>query len=238
MSTTTAPLIENFQELELKKPADLIIGQIRDLISSGVLKPGDRLPSERAFADRFGVGRGHVREALRKLEFYGILKTVPHSGTFVASLGVKAIEGLIVNILDFEKRDLDSLLETRNILEINAARLAAERASRSDIAELTKLHEEFSKQVSNQDTGLAEDHLFHLKIAECSKNTLLRSLITLITPDIIAVANEKNTCIDGRAGDALIEHERILEAIKRKDPDLAESAMEAHFEMALQRFKS
>ena len=65
----------HFTELEFKKPSDLIISQIRRLITEGVLKPGDRLPPERELAERFAVGRGHVRDAIKKLEFYGILKT-------------------------------------------------------------------------------------------------------------------------------------------------------------------
>jgi GntR family transcriptional repressor for pyruvate dehydrogenase complex len=62
--------LDLFKEIEVEKPADLIIKQIRQLISSGRLKPGMRLPSERVLAERFGVGRGHIREALKKLEFY------------------------------------------------------------------------------------------------------------------------------------------------------------------------
>ncbi|RME34565.1 MAG: FadR family transcriptional regulator, partial [Deltaproteobacteria bacterium] len=69
-------LLDNFREIEIESPVDKIIRQIRDLISGGHLKPGDRLPPERQLAEKLGVGRTHVREAIRKLEFYGILKTL------------------------------------------------------------------------------------------------------------------------------------------------------------------
>ena len=85
-------VIEHFREIDLKSPSDIIIQQIKGLISSGVLRPGDRLPAERALAERFRIGRWHIREAIKKLEFYGILKTLPQSGTIVTSLGAKALE--------------------------------------------------------------------------------------------------------------------------------------------------
>ena len=67
-------ILNNFSEIKVESTVDKIIRQIRDQISSGQLKPGDRLPSERMLSDRFGVGRTQLRDALRKLEFYGILK--------------------------------------------------------------------------------------------------------------------------------------------------------------------
>ena len=69
--------IDFFQPIDMEDPADKIIQQIRDMIHEGVLKPGDRLPSEKRIEERVGIGRGHVTRALRRLETYGILRTVP-----------------------------------------------------------------------------------------------------------------------------------------------------------------
>ena len=74
-------LLNNFTEIVIEKPVDKIINQIKQLISSGQLKPGDKLPSERMLSERFGIGRTNVRDAIRKLEFYGILKTLPLCGS-------------------------------------------------------------------------------------------------------------------------------------------------------------
>ena len=84
-------MLENFQKIIVEKPVDKIINQIRTLIISGELKPGDKLPPERRLAEKFGVSRGPVREAIQKLEFYGILKTQPQSGTLVAGIGLSLI---------------------------------------------------------------------------------------------------------------------------------------------------
>ena len=70
-----------------------IISKIRDLINFKNLEPGDKLPSERMLAEKFGVSRGNLREAIQKLEFYGLLKSRPQSGTFVANIGVIALNG-------------------------------------------------------------------------------------------------------------------------------------------------
>jgi GntR family transcriptional repressor for pyruvate dehydrogenase complex len=229
--------LDLFQEIEVEKPADLIIKQIRQLISSGRLKPGMRFPSERVLAERFGVGRGHIREALKKLEFYGILKTQPQQGTIVASLGVRALEGLISNILATETRDFESLMEIRALLEVHAARLAAQRSEQEEIEEIFSAFEEFRKKVEKGHSALEEDHLFHLKIAEESKNPVLRSLIGLITPDIITLSREQQDGGVERYQTTLKEHEKILEGIRSRDPERAAAAMSDHMEMAHNRRK-
>lgn len=238
MEVEAIRFIEHFREIDVKKPAEIIIQQIKGLISSGVLKPGDRLPSERALTERFGVGRGPLREAIKKLEFYGILKTMPQSGTFVANFGVKALEGLISNVLGLEKEDLESLMETRAILEIQAARLAAMRATDLEVEEIAKAHNEFQKQVEKGNPGLEEDLLFHLKIAGCSKNSVLRSLITLITPDIITLSRKFDTCRNGRFLLTVKEHESVLGGIQRREPERAAEAMAEHMRISQLQYSS
>ncbi len=222
-----------FESIEVKKPAEMIIEQIQKLISTGKLKPGDKLPPERVLSEKFGVGRGYVREALKKLEFYGILKTYPQKGTFVSSLGVKTLEGLITNVLNIEPHDLESIMEVRSLLEVHAARLAATRATDEEIGELKAMHEDFRNCVEEGATGLEADHLFHLKIASVSRNSVLRSLIGLITPDIIFMS--KNAPPDTRYNYTLKEHEEVLEGIISRDPDKAAAAMQHHMEMAHKR---
>jgi GntR family transcriptional regulator, transcriptional repressor for pyruvate dehydrogenase complex len=236
MGSDHKKVFDKLKEIAVKKPADVIIKQIRDLIASDVLKPGDRLPPERAFAEKFGVGRGHVREALKRLEFYGVLKTLPQSGTYVAALGTNALEGLIENVIDPEKDNLGSLIETRIILEVNAARLAAEHADRKDLIELIRVHETFRSQVKSGESGTAQDHRFHIKIAALSKNPVLCSMVTLTARNTIAHPHRQDNDPDVIGAVTLREHEAILQAIKQKDPDQAALAMEKHLETVLGRF--
>jgi GntR family transcriptional repressor for pyruvate dehydrogenase complex len=226
-------ILSNLEEIDDDKPCEIILHQIKNLIHIGVLKPGDRLPAERALQEKFAVGRGQIRAALKKLEFYGILKTFPQSGTYVASLGVKSLKGLITNILNLSKEDFKDILETRKLLEVEATRLTARLATDDEIANLVNAQNEFRKEVAAGKSGLDEDIAIHLKIAEYCKNSVLRSLIALITPNILQFSKSLNTCANGRFKIALEEHELILKTIRKRDSQGAANTMRIHIDQTL-----
>lgn len=226
----TVDLLNNFTEIVVEKPVDKIINQIKKLISSGQLKPGDKLPSERMLSERFGIGRTSVRDAIRKLEFYGILKTLPQSGTIVAGFGVAALEGLISDVLHLEGADFHSLVETRYILESNTAKFAALRRTDEDIATLESSLISYKKAVESGREAIEEDLMFHLKIAEASKNSALKSMMLIITPDILNYFKEHRVCGDGRSEKAVKEHETIIMGIKDQNITGVEEAMQIHLE--------
>jgi len=221
-------LLRNFNEIKVESPVDKIIQQIKELISSGQLKPGDRLPSERQLSERFNIGRTSVRDALRKLEFYGILKTQPQSGTVVAGFGINALEGLITDVLKLEGSDFHSLVETRVLLETNSAKFAALRRTDEDIISISKALDAYEKAVKNGGSAVEEDLLFHLTIAEASKNAVLKSLMLIITPDILTYFKENNVCSGSRPASALEDHHNILEQIVNKNTVEAERSMKMH----------
>ncbi|MEQ8546486.1 MAG: FadR/GntR family transcriptional regulator [Cyclobacteriaceae bacterium] len=221
-------LLSNFSQIEIESPADKIIGQIKELISSGQLNAGDRLPSERMLSDRLGVGRTHLREALRKLEFYGILKTHPQSGTVVAGMGLPALEGLITDMLSLHGNDFKSLVETRVILESNAAMLAAIHRTDEDLIELESALEAHKKKVRNDESSVEEDLLFHLKIAEASKNSVLKSLMLIITPDIMSYFKTHDVCGEGRSEIALKQHDMLLKYIREGKSEAAGTLLKEH----------
>jgi len=205
-------MIRKRQE-KVETPVDKIIGQIRNLIISGELNPGDRLPSERKLAERFEIGRAQVRDAIAKLEFYGVLKTLPQSGTFVEGLGITAIEGLITDLLKLENNDFSSLVETRVLLETEAARLAAQRRTTDDIIRIKDALDAYETKVKTGLPAVEEDLLFHLKIAEAGRNNVLKSLMLVITPDIVKNFTKLDVCKDGRFYRSLEEHKILLEHI-------------------------
>jgi GntR family transcriptional repressor for pyruvate dehydrogenase complex len=231
-----SPIVAQLSPVQLQKPADLIIRQIKTLLTSGALKAGDRLPPERVLAKQFGVGRGHVREALRKLEFYGILQTFPQSGTVVASLGAGALERLICNLLDLDRDDIKALTETRGILEIHSAQLAAQRASKAEIADIKAALEAFRVEVEAGHPAVEEDLLFHLAIARSARNPVMSSLIGLMTPDIIRLHKAARVCEAGRAQAALHEHIKIFKAIAAHDAKAATVAMSEHVRLIKRQF--
>jgi len=197
-------MIDSFSPIRLESPVDVIIRQIRDSISTGHLKPGDRLPSERKLSERFGVSRSHLRDAMRKLEFYGIIKTVPQSGNFVVGLGIPALESLITDMLDLGGKDFRSLVESRVILEANLSQLAAINRTDKDLRALENALDAHRKKILNKEDALGDDFLFHLRIADASKNSVLKSMMLIITPDIMSFFKKHDVCGDGR-GDVAIK---------------------------------
>ena len=221
-------MLENFTTLKQESPVDKIILQIRTLITTGQINSGDKLPSERKLAEKLGVGRTHVRDAIRKLEFYGILKTLPQSGTVVAGIGITALEGLITDVLKLEKSDFTSLVETRVILESNSAKLAAFRRTDDDIEEIKKAILAYEAKVKNSQSAVEEDLMFHLKIAEASKNSVLKSLMLIITPDIVKNFITYKVCDEKSEFKALNEHQKILDCIIKQDGEAASKIMIKH----------
>jgi len=221
-------MLENFTSLKKESPVDKIIKQIRELITSGQIKSGDKLPAERKLAERLGVGRTHVRDAIRKLEFYGILRTLPQSGTVVAGIGLTALEGLITDVLRLEKSDFAALVETRVILETNTAKLAATRRTDKDIEEIKKAIIAYEIKIKNKQSAVEEDLMFHLKIAEASKNAVLKSLMLIITPDIVKNFINYEVCDEQSEIKALQEHQKILDFIIKKDGEAASAMMHEH----------
>lgn len=231
-------MLDNFQKIVVEKPVDKIIDQIRTLITSGELKPGDRLPPERRLAEQFGVSRGPVRDAIQKLEFYGILKTLPQSGTLVAGLGISAIEGLITDVLQLAPADFASLVEMRVILEVNAAKLAAQRRTPDDLIAIHKALDAYEEKIEEGSMAVEEDLLFHLKIAEASKNRALKSFMLIITPDIIKSFIDLKVCSDVRFRRTIEEHRLIIGHISDQDAEAAGVAMRRHLSDVIEYSKS
>lgn len=221
-------MLENFSEIKVESPVDVIIRQVRALITSGQLAPGDKLPAERKMAEKLGVSRGHVRDALQKLEFYGILRTLPQSGTVVAGMGIAALEGLITDVLQLEESDFASLVETRVMLEVQCVKLAAERRTADDLVQIELALAAYEEKIRTGGPAVEEDLLYHLSIADASKNGVLKSLMMIITPDIISNYVKYRVCDDRAELKAHHEHEEILRHIREQDVTAVAKAMRRH----------
>jgi GntR family transcriptional repressor for pyruvate dehydrogenase complex len=206
-----------------------IISKIRDLINHKNLEPGDKLPSERTLSEKFGVSRSNVREAIQKLEFYGLLKSIPQSGTFVANIGVTAMNGMIQDILRLEEPDFKSLVETRILLELKTARLAALRRTEDDLIKMNDALLAYKTKVENGEDAVQEDLLFHLAIAKASGNSSMNTFMLIITPEIITNFQKHHVCGAGLSQRGIKDHQAIFDAIKNKKPQLAKQKMKDHF---------
>lgn len=206
-----------------------IITKIRDYINYKNLEPDDKLPSERMLSEKFGVSRSSVREAIQKLEFYGILKSIPQSGTFVANIGVIAMNGIIDDILRIGESDFKSLVETRILLELKTVRLAALRRTNEDLLQIENALEAYSLKALNGENAVQEDLLFHLAIAKASGNSTINNLMLIITPEIISYFAKLDVCDENQSRAGIEEHKAVFEAIKIQNPQLAKQKMKEHF---------
>ena len=218
--------------LKLLEPAgenatDDIIRQIRSLLDSGDLQPGDKLPAERKLAEKFQVARSQVREAFKKLEFYNIIKTMPQSGSVISAIESTALNSLISDILKMDNCDFHSLVEARTIIEINAAKLCAIRRTEEDLKMIESAMNNYNKKIKECGSALEEDLYFHRTIAEGSKNTVLKSMMMTITPDIMVNYAKFNVC-KTNFEIPISEHRLLFEYIKNNNAEAASNIMSQH----------
>jgi len=221
-----------FSKIKQKQPSDLIIEQIHKLILSHELKPGQRLPSEPDLAKTFDTSRAQVRLAFKKLESYGIVETKPQSGTYISSIGIRILDGLLSNIAKMDYLFTPkSILEARMILETEAVSLAAERITPEELHDVFSAHQLYKEKAVKGITDVDNDLYFHLKIAEYSGNPVIRHITCLLIPQMARLIQEleglakKNQI---RLDETIIEHENILEALQNHDKEAARKAMARH----------
>ncbi|SDX30322.1 transcriptional regulator, GntR family [Lutibacter oricola] len=205
-----------------------VIIKIRNLINAKNLERGDKLPSERIMSEKFGVKRNHIREAIRRLEFYGVLKSMSQSGTILA-IGLVGFNGMIDEIISLDAPSFNELVETRISLELKTVGLASQRRTSADLKQIKKALNAFKAKISIGDDYLEEDLLFHLAIAKASKNSTMVSLMLLITPPILATYDRDTVCEGDIAISEIKKHEDIYLAIEAKNPELATKMMSDHF---------
>lgn len=220
---------------ETLSPEDFILSRIRELVASGELQPGAKLPSERALAEKLETTRGSIRKSLQKLEFNGLVEISPQSGTRITNLHAGTVEQLIQSIPINSDQKMADLMEARFILDVQCARLAAERRTESDMGLIEKRQEEFLTRFYGKEDYLEEDYLFHLAIAQAAANHVLVSLFSQLTPRIVMRNQPHLKQKDKDFSRIPMEHIRIMEAIRQKDPDKAEAEMVQHRNWTLKR---
>ena len=174
-------------------PVDKVINYVKGVINEQKVLPGNRLPSERKLSELLCVGRPHVREAIQKMELYGIVKTYPQSGTVVTEYSKEQMEKLFSDSLKVSKYDFSDLVSVRILLETEACKLAVHNATAKDIERIKKAICEFESCIDT-DQRVEKDFLFHRAIIRCSHNSVLESLLMIITPDIMKYYHKYRAC--------------------------------------------
>ena len=226
-----------FTDLRTREPISSEITRrlVRYLIS-GEIQPGERLPSERKLAESLGVGRSHVRQAIKSLAILGLIEVRQGDGTYLkrtdSPLLPLAIEwGLMLGV----KRTAD-LIGARQQLEILLAGLAAERRTDEQLAEMHRLLL-VMKRSPGTDEFVDADVALHLEITQAAGNQsmiqIMRSIRTLLEVWVHRVVYTPGT-----AQPTWAEHAAIVDAIEHRDPAGARALMEEHMVRALARLQS
>jgi GntR family transcriptional repressor for pyruvate dehydrogenase complex len=207
--------------------------QIKDLIRGAQLKPGDKLPNEMELSRLFGVSRPTIREAVKTLMSQNMIEIVRGKGTFVSRM-----PGIIDDPLGLEfvmSPDLRlSLLEARLLIEPGAARLAAQKADKDDLASIERSVEAMSEIVRRREINMEIELDFHRSIAEATKNPVIIRIVPVIMDAIVKTYRDAPRTSDDHRH-ASEEHRAVFEAVKAKNPSRAFHAMQHHLEMGHQR---
>ena len=213
-----------FERLGKSSFPQQIADSIRETIVKKKLAPGDRLPSERALAEEFGVGRSSIREGIRTLTALGVLETRPGNGTYVSTNLASSILHPLSWAIFLSGSLGHDLVEARKVIEPAIAELAAKRAERQD---LDALGEAYGKMVSSQGDpeALADaDLAFHLTLAKIAGNRLFHETILglqhLLRPLMTATLMSRS-----EREAALGQHAAILEGVRERNPAKAREAM-------------
>lgn len=214
----------------------LVASSISREIAEGRLRPGDRLPTEHTLATTFGVSRNVVREAIAKLRSEGRVWSQQGSGAFVADTTNPTVLSIDRDALQ-KGAAFASLFELRRILEVHAGALAARRRSKDDLIRMQEALANMTASPYGSVQWLKKDLEFHIAIARATGNAYIVQFIGFVSEkvrDSILVAGGSHGS-DEMARATLIEHERILVAVKAGDPAAAQEAMRVHLDNAAAR---
>ncbi len=205
-----------------------IVQQIEESIVKGNLKPGDQLPAERELAQRFGVSRTAVREAVKALREKGLVEAYSGRGTFITDGTTQAVrQSLDLMVKIGQPEGSNHLAEVRRILEPEIAALAAKRIQEPELATMREAVGVMDRAGNDPEAYIEADLDFHLALAEGAANPLILSLLD----SIVGLLREQRLRIfqvPGGPERGQLHHKRILEAVEKRDAERARDAMKAH----------
>lgn len=219
------------EEFYYKFPRERLYEQVaqhvEELVSAGKLQQGDKLPSERELAERLGVARGVVREAVKLLGARGLVTVEPGRGTFIAEISSDSIVDHLDRYFRLGHRSHNDLNELRRILEGEIAFLAAQRAKAEDLAEMKQAIQEMDNNIEAPESYIDADMVFHLALARAAQNAMF-PLLTEVLADLLRESRLMIFEVSGAPERGQAWHRKIYEAVEEQDADAAREAMRQH----------
>ena len=237
MSTTAL-----FETIGHESVSDAAVAQVEDLIASGILRQGRKLPSERELAEMLGISRPKLREALKVLEERGLVTTKHGEGTFVSALTGQAMLPALLALYGRHEPAFFDYLEYRREQERFAARLAAERATKADKDRLEDILTNMEKawKAQNEEAERRADHALHSAIVDASQNaTLIHMMASIyeLTKQGVFYNRTFLKSIDGSGKTLLDQHTELGRAVIEGDAAAAEAAAGRHIDFVEESFR-
>ncbi len=221
-----------FVPVKSKKVYEHVIEQIQNMVMTGVLQKGDKLPSERDLVEQLGVSRASIREAIRALEMIGLIESRQGEGNFIGGdINSSFFEPLSVMFMLNDGKSED-VLELRRVIEVEAAALAAGHITEEGKVELNRLMLEL-KEAKNEDESAKVDKALHYTIAKISGNYLILILLNTISSLMESFIRDARGMIlrEESQREMLIEqHQKICDSIIQENPNAAVKAMREHLQ--------
>jgi GntR family transcriptional repressor for pyruvate dehydrogenase complex len=201
-----------------------VVERLREYVRVAELKAGDRLPPERDLADRLGVSRTSVRQAIVALEVQGLVEVRHGGGTYLVRdrLDAERLEAMLDR-----RRRLPDVLDARDALETKLAALAAVRRTDADLGQIDAALEGMADAIGGGGLGIDEDQQFHGAVTVAAHSALLADFMAEISLSI-AESRRESLRQPGRPAQSLAQHREVAEAIRRGDADAAAQAMHEH----------
>ncbi|MYM56795.1 FadR/GntR family transcriptional regulator [Thalassovita mangrovi] len=224
-----------FQKVQPEKLSDAVTKQIELLILQGILRPGERLPSERELSERLGVSRPSLREAISDLQDRGLLTSRAGSGIYVAEVLGSAFSDALVKLFASHDEAVFDYISFRRDMEGLAAERAARLGSDTDLRVIQTIFDkmEAAHKKRNPEDEAHLDADFHLSIIEASHNVIMlhmmRSMYQLLREGVFY--NRQVMFKQRTTRDTLLDqHRAINDALQARDPEGARAAVEAHLD--------
>lgn len=221
-----------FTPVKNTKVYEQVIEQIKEMIFSGQLKKGDKLPPERELVEQLQASRASIREALRALQIIGLVECRQGGGNYIRESFEESLSEPLSIMFILQNSKPIEILELRKVLEVETAAIAAEKITDEELEELGLIMEQL-KASTDEVLSSKFDKELHYKIAAASRNTLVLSILKSVSSLIdsfIKDARERILKEKENKETLIIHHENIYKALLERSSMKAALAMKTHLD--------
>jgi GntR family transcriptional repressor for pyruvate dehydrogenase complex len=227
-----------FTPIKARKLSNEVYKQIVSLISSGDLKPGDKIPSERELAADMGISRQSIREALNRAEVMRLIEVRQSEGRFILSSVNESLKPPLTLIIEKEAERIFDFLEIRKLVEGWCAEKAAVEATRDELENMEEILDKMKKVASKDKQWEAMDLKLHLSFAKASHNVIAVHIMEALKSNFRPFFRFTKSMPSSERIDVLWQHHyEIFTAIKQRDPETAKKKVIAHLNFIEEKLK-